>query len=391
MGGSQNRKIAKEKEAQQKKIERELIAERVKIRDEMIQNKIMDERREKVDIAEIKKEIVLFYRFLEKFIKFLNEKYFSNASADMKENDDAYKDITHPKISNEVAADFEKLDNMTDLEVYNSTILQYAIHFNLQITPHSNALEQSPNDLFIGRNDSFILTPDSRFDLVQTYNTEENIEIRTRIRTYLTNMYKMSYRLNEQIDYDVITDVLMRNNTNIEDAKERQRDVLDFYNSVNKAKKALKNLTDDNTGTIDTIVDTAAHEFRDAQKEFKTTTPGDADDEEGYNDPSEFIEKNGDVLKKVTRKVTNSFGSKLASGEIDTNNFSKIANNMMAKLGKGNKKMKFGKLDINKIKEIGKKNNGDFAKDIEIDKIFKDVIGNVNSVDIQKMQKNKNI
>lgn len=365
MGGKEQIKLekAKKKEAQ--------LAQAA-----FIEERKLEKRRTVIDLVSIKKELEIFYKFLDKFVNTLNKVYEKQTDESIDNVDKDLGEIAKPFISQQVRDDYAALEKMEDVELYVSELLKYAIHFNQEMGPHMNLLENSPLEFFQGRNSTARLTPDSTFDLVVVYNEDHKEENQKQIRTYLTNMFKMTSRLNDQIDYDVITYIVNKANENIKVVDAKKNDVISFYTSVKQAKHALKNLTGDTTGVVDDIVNTAADEFRNVQKEFSTMN---TEDEE-FKDPEEFMTKNQELLKKVSAKVTNAFGNKLADGKIDINNFSNIANNMMESLGRKDKRkmtQRLGKIDPQKLKDLQKQYNGDFSKAVNMDETFAELMKTV--------------
>jgi len=334
----------------------------------------LEKRRTVIDLDSIKKKLEIFYKFLDKFVNTLNKVYEKNTN-DQIEKD--LGDIAKAFISKQVHDDYLALSQMSDVELYISELLKYAIHFNQEMGVHMNNLQNSILEFFQGRTAVARLTPDSTFDLVPVYNEEVKEENKKQIRNYLTNMYKMTSQLNDEIDYDVITYIVGKAHENVKDVDAKKNDVISFYTSVKQAKHALKNLTGDTTGVVDDIVNTAADEFRNVQKEFSTLN---TDEDEEFKDPEDFMTKNQELLKKVSAKVTNAFGNKLADGKIDINQFASIANNMMQNLGQKDKQkmtQKLGKIDPQRLKDLQKQYNGDFSKAVNMDSTFAELMKTV--------------
>ena len=355
----------KEKQRAEKEQHKRNVAENEKQRN----NNLLTKRAEKVDITVIRKELVLFYRFMEKFIAKLKETQFIQDQE--KEPEDLRK---IPLIRAEVTAELNELDGMNDLAIYSSGLLQYAVHFDMNISPHIYNLTNNIADLFIGRSDKMILTPDSVFDLAELYNAEQSSSVKTLIVNYLKNMQKLTARLNEQIDYDVINFILEKNKNNTDSAKCKYNDSIKYYTNISLAKKALSKLANDKSGFIDDMVDTAAHEIKIAKESLKGT--GNDSDEDEDMSPEDYLKKNQAMLQSITSKMTNKIGNNIIDGKVNQAQFVNIANSVMSKIGKTGKMgdmKKLKNIDINKMKEIREKCNGDFSKMFDMNEMFSSI------------------
>jgi hypothetical protein len=354
----------KEKQRAEKEQHKRNVAENEKQRN----NNLLTKKANVIDLPTIRKELVLFYKFLEKFVAKLKDTDF--VTAQEKEPEELRK---IPFISPSVTAELESLDSMDDLAIYSSGLLQYAVHFDLNISPHTYTLNNNIDNLFIGRNDKMILTPDSVFNLAEMYSSEKSTNTKTTIVNYLKNMQKVTSRLNEQIDYDVINFILEKNKSNVDSAKCKYNESIKYYTNISLAKKALSKLANDKSGFIDDMVDTAAHEIKIAKESLTNNVDSDEDDS---MTPEEYLKKNQAMLQTITSKMTNKIGNNIIDGKVNQSQFVNIANSVMSKIGKtgklGNMK-KLKQIDINKMKEIRDKCQGDFSKMFDMNEMFSSI------------------
>lgn len=333
------------------------------------------EEREKM-VKLMKKQLEVFYLFITKFTNTLRETYFADVIKEFNEQ------IVVPEVNSKIHKEYEGLKDLPEMEIYNSLLLRYAIHFHQNYKKHKYNLEKNPQLFLEGRGDTFNYLEDSTFDLVPLWREKISKNEKNRMETmkYLKNMGKMTELLDKEINYGIITYVLEQIKHDTEHARVKQNNIIKFYRSVDRAKKILRGMTGGKSETLDSIVDDAGQRYRKIKKEMRKKEGRDedeySDDEEfNENNPKEYLEKYKTTLKRVTQEVTNNFGNKLANGEIDIKEFFTLAKNMSSNIpGMNMPDIDESKLDINRLKEVQKNKKGNFVNVKEMESVINSVI-----------------
>jgi len=340
--------------------------------------------RTNTDITQIKKELDLFYRFFVKLVEDLDNYFFANAP----KIEDDMENVLRPQISAHVHNEYNgksaeesedsiattRLNDMTDVEVYNSGLLQYAVHFHENMRPYRYALHNLPDELFLSSTSSFILSPESAFDLGEQLSQDKiTNKQRMKIMKYLQNLDRIAQKLDGQIDYDVIRMIIQQDEATSQYTRAQKKSINEFYKNVGLAKATINKITDDKTGTINSAIDEALESFREIQHSMKD------DDDENPQNYMDYVMKHKDSIKQMTKNVTNSLGNSIVNGNISTNQFQNIMQSMIGHVGGEGMNMP-GEVNFDTIKELHEKHNGNFAEASHFDRVFEDMIANFSSI-----------